>query len=223
MLENVKNLHNHDQGRTYPIIKERLTALGYHLDERVFNSLDFGVPQNRERVYIVGFRSKEVMDAFEWPTAQGRGDISVQDILELNVDPIHYYEGKPLYDRIKDFVVSEDTVYQYRRNYVRANAKGVSPTLMANMGMGGHNVPIVKDYNGIRRLTPSECARLQGNIDLVIPEGLSFHRIYRQIGNSVTVPVIKAVADAMVEALDNVNLEKRLSFDITTREPLLIK
>lgn len=223
MLENVKNLLNHDKGRTYPIIKERLTALGYHLDERVYNSLNFGVPQNRERVYIVGFRDKAVMDAFRWPEAPGRGDIAVQDILELNVDPIHYYEGKPLYNRIKDFVVSENTVYQYRRNYVRANAKGVSPTLMANMGMGGHNVPIVKDYNGIRRLTPSECARLQGYDDLVIPEGLSFHRIYRQLGNSVTVPVIKAVADAMVDALDSVNLAERLSFPITKKVPMTIK
>lgn len=222
MLENVKNLLSHDKGRTYPIIKERLTALGYHLDEKVFNSLDFGVPQNRERVYIVGFRSKEAMDAFKWPEPIGRGDVSVQDILELNVDPVHYYEGKPLYDRIKDYVVSEQTVYQYRRNYVRANAKGVSPTLMANMGMGGHNVPIVKDYNGIRRLTPSECARLQGFNDLVIPEGLSFHRIYRQLGNSVTVPVIHAVAESMIEALDTAKAMKRLSFDIVKREPVLI-
>ena len=202
MLENVKNLLNHDKGRTYPIIKSRLSALGYHLDERVYNTLDFGIPQNRERVYIVGFRSSAIMDAFEWPTPPGRGDIQVRDLLDDEVDPIHYYEGKPLYDRIKDQAVSDTTVYQYRRNYLRANAKGVSPTLMANMGMGGHNVPIVKDTKGIRRLTPAECARLQGFDDLIIPEEISFHRIYRQLGNSVTVPVIRTVAEAMLDALD---------------------
>lgn len=218
MLENVKNLLNHDNKRTYPIIKQRLEALGYHLDERVYNSLDFGVPQNRERVYIVGFRSPEVMAAFKWPEAPGRGSVQVQDLLDREVDSIHYYEGKPLYDRIKDYVTSDSTVYQYRRNYVRENAKGVSPTLMANMGMGGHNVPIIKDAKGIRRLTPSECGRLQGYDDLVIPANLSLHQIYRQIGNSVTVPVIHAVAEAMTEALDSVKDANSFKTEASHRE-----
>lgn len=223
MLENVKNLLNHDKGRTYPIIKERLSALGYHLDEKYYNTRDFGVPQNRERVYIVGFRSPEVMAAFKWPEAPGRGDVQVQDLLDKEVDPVHYYEGKPLYDRIKDYVTSDATVYQYRRNYVRENAKGVSPTLMANMGMGGHNVPIIKDAKGIRRLTPSECGRLQGFDDLVIPADLSFHQIYRQIGNSVTVPVIAAVAEAMVQALDAVKSKKEApKTDVVKRVPISI-
>ncbi len=223
MLENVKNLVNHDRGRTYPIIKQRLSALGYHLDEKHYNSLDFGVPQNRERVYIVGFRSAEAMAAFRWPVPPGRSTLQVQDLLDVDVDPIHYYEGKPLYDRIKDYVISDSAVYQYRRNYVRANAKGVSPTLMANMGMGGHNVPIVKDAKGIRRLTPAECAKLQGFDNLVIPESLSFHQIYRQLGNSVTVPVVTAVAEAMIEALDTIRLRELLSFDIVTRETVAIR
>jgi DNA (cytosine-5)-methyltransferase 1 len=223
MLENVKNLLNHDNKRTYPIIKQRLEALGYHLDERVYNSLDFGVPQNRERVYIVGFRSPEVMAAFKWPEIPGRGNLQVQDLLDSEVDPVHYYEGKPLYDRIKDYVTSDSTVYQYRRNYVRENAKGVSPTLMANMGMGGHNVPIIKDAYGIRRLTPSECGRLQGYNNLVIPAGLSYHQIYRQIGNSVTVPVINAVAEAMLQALDSVKNKKMSIPEITKRELVSIK
>lgn len=223
MLENVKNLLSHDNGRTYPIIKERLSALGYHLDEKVYNSLEFGVPQNRERVYIVGFRSAETMAAFKWPEPPGRGDVQVQDLLDIEVDPIHYYEGKPLYDRIKNDVISDSTVYQYRRNYVRANAKGVSPTLMANMGMGGHNVPIIKDGKGIRRLTPSECARLQGFQNLKIPQGISFHRIYRQLGNSVTVPVINAVAEAMISALDSTTPRRPLSVDIIKRVPAAIR
>ncbi len=223
MLENVKNLLNHDRGRTYPIIKQRLSALGYHLDEKHYNSLDFGVPQNRERVYIVGFRSPEVMAAFKWPEPPGRGTVQVQDLLDVDIDPIHYYNDKPLYDRIKDHVTSDSTVYQYRRNYVRENAKGVSPTLMANMGMGGHNVPIVKDAKGIRRLAPSECAKLQGFNDLVIPDNLSFYQSYRQIGNSVTVPVIAAVAEAMLQALDSTRPKRLLSFDIIRREPVAIK
>jgi DNA (cytosine-5)-methyltransferase 1 len=150
--------------------------------------------------------------------APGRGNIQVHDLLDHEVDSVHYYEGKPLHDRIKDYVTSDSKVYQYRRNYVRENARGVSPTLMANMGMGGHNVPIIKDAVGIRRLTPSECARLQGYSDLVIPTELSFHQVYRQIGNSVTVPVINAVAEAMLDALDTVQNKKQSRTEVINRE-----
>ncbi len=202
MLENVRNLQDHDGGRTYRIIRERLEGAGYVIDQRVYNSLNFGVPQSRQRIYIVGFATQAMMDCFEWPEPGPVTRLRVRDILETNVDPKHYYEGKPLHARIKDEVTNTESVYAYRRNYIREHKTGFAPTLVASMGQGGHNVPIIKDSQGIRKLTPKECARLQGYDDLRVPHDLSDPQIYKQIGNSVTVPVCRAVASSIIKAVD---------------------
>lgn len=206
MLENVKNLKTHDKGRTYQIIHDKLVELGYYIDSRVYNSLQFGVAQSRERIYIVGFRDKEKMDAFQWPepTFTPENYLKVKDILEDQVDSRFYYNDKPLYEKIGDQVVNPNSVYTYRRNYVREQKLGHAPTLVASMGLGGHNVPLIRDLKGMRKLTPTECARLQGYHDLHIPVGMSDMHIYKQIGNSVSVPVIKAIAQQVSVAIDAV-------------------
>lgn len=203
MLENVKNLKSHDKGNTYRIIHEKLSALGYHIDSRVYNSLGFGVAQSRERIYIVGFRDKDMLDNFKWPepTYTPDGYVHVKDILDGSVDARFYYNDKPLYEKIAHEVVNPDSVYTYRRTYVREQKQGFSPTLVASMGLGGHNVPIIRDSKGIRKLTPSECARLQGYFDLHIPAEVSDIQIYKQIGNSVSVPVIQAIAAQVAQAI----------------------
>lgn len=202
LLENVKNLEGHDKGRTFRIISRTLSELGYHTKDNILNTKDYGnVPQNRERIYIVGFKSKELIDKFSFPD-KTELKIRVADILEENVGEKYYYNGKPLFERIKNDVKIEGKVYQWRRKYVRENKNGVCPTLTANMGMGGHNVPIIKDKKGIRKLTPRECARLQGFPDSYsLPENLADSRLYKQIGNSVSVPVIKAVAGQIAKVL----------------------
>lgn len=202
LLENVKNLKTHDGGNTYKTICESLTNLGFHIKSNILNSLDFGVAQNRERIYILGFRDLNDFERFRWPEPLVCDGIyrKVRDELDKDVDPKYYYNGKPLYDKICNFVTDEDKVYNYRRTYVRELKGGYSPTLVASMGMGGHNVPIIKDKNGIRRLTPLECSRLQGYPDLKIPEGMSDCNIYKQVGNSVTVPVIEAIANEIIKA-----------------------
>ncbi len=206
LLENVKNLKDHDGGRTYKIIVDRLEGLGYHIKSEVLNSLDFGVAQSRQRIYIVGFLNKEDYDAFTWPqpVVTPENYVKVKDILDDYVEPRFYYNGKPLYDKIGEQVTNPDSVYTYRRTYVREQKQGYSPTLVASMGMGGHNVPIIRDSKGMRKLTPMECARLQGYHDLHIPVGMSDQQIYKQIGNSVTVPVLRAIADKVAEALQPV-------------------
>lgn len=202
LLENVKNLKGHDGGRTFKIITETLTSLGYHIKDAVLNTKDYGnVPQNRERIYIVGFRSKVHADAFSFPQKRHLS-VKVVDLLDKNVDSKYHYNGKPLFDRIKDDVVREDKVYQWRRKYVRENKNGVCPTLTANMGMGGHNVPIIKVKNIIRKLTPRECARLQGFPNSYqLPTDIADSRVYKQIGNSVSVPVIEAIAQQISRVL----------------------
>lgn len=205
LLENVKNLKNHDSGNTFKVISETLDNLGYDIKVEVLNSVDYGnVPQNRERIYIVGFKKESsIINNFDFPT-KIKLTKSITDILEdsNSIDEKYYYNQKPLYERIKDFNFESGKVYQWRRKYIRENKKGVSPTLTANMGMGGHNVPIIKDKRGIRKLTPRECARIQGYPDTFkLPTQTDSH-LYKQIGNSVSVPVLKGIAKQMKVAIE---------------------
>lgn len=201
LLENVKNLKAHDGGKTFQIIQEALADLGYHVKYKVLNSMEYGnIPQNRERVYIVGFRDRAYTDRFEFPEPI-KLTVQITDLLEKKVPEKYYYNGKPLYEKLKDSITHENRVYQWRRQYVRENKSGVCPTLTANMGTGGHNVPIVKDKKGIRKLTPLECARIQGfPADYVLPD-IADSLLYKQFGNSVSVPVIEAVARKMRMAI----------------------
>jgi len=160
-LENVKNLEKHDNGRTFRVIKELLKLRGYKLKYKVLNALDYGLPQNRERIYIVGFKDEKMYNEFDFPKPI-KNRPKFRKFLDKDVDKKYYYNDKPLYEKLKQYSFSFDTVYQWRRTYLRENKKGVVPTLTANMGSGGHNVPIIRDENGIRKLTPRECFRFQG-------------------------------------------------------------
>jgi DNA (cytosine-5)-methyltransferase 1 len=199
LLENVKNLKSHDGGRTFEIIEKTLRDLGYFLHVKVLNSMEYGnVPQNRERIYIVGFKDEKHHSKFKFPEPV-KLTTKIQDLLEKKVDEKYYYNGKPLYEKLKGQIKTSG-VYQWRRQYVRENKKGVCPTLTANMGMGGHNVPIIKDKKGIRKLTPRECARIQGFPEEYKLPALADSALYKQFGNSVTVPVIERIADAIRKA-----------------------
>lgn len=201
LLENVKNMKTHDGGHTFKIIEQTLTKLGYTLKAKVLNTMDYGnVPQNRERIYIVGFKDPSHADKFDFPEPV-KLTKKITEILESNVAEKYYYNGKPLFEKLKDYVTEEGKVYQWRRQYVRENKSGVCPTLTANMGTGGHNVPIIKDKNGIRKLTPRECANIQGfPEDYKIPN-LADSALYKQFGNSVSVPVISRIANNMKQAI----------------------
>lgn len=198
LLENVKNLQNHDGGNTFKVIKDTLRGLGYEIKSKVLNSMEYGnVPQNRERIYIVGFKDHNKTKNFEFPSKIPLTK-KISDILEKEVHEKYYYDGKPLYKKLQNDVNELNQVYQWRRQYVRKNKRGVCPTLTANMGMGGHNVPIIYDGKGIRKLTPRECARIQGFDDTYeFPTDLPDSKLYKQIGNSVSVPVITRVAKQM--------------------------
>ena len=202
MLENVKNLKSHDGGNTFKVIEETLRDLGYHIKSKVLNSMEYGnVPQNRERIYIIGFKNENYTEQFTFPEPV-KLTTKITDLLEKNVPEKYYYNGKPLFEKLKDYVKDEGRVYQWRRQYVRENKKGVSPTLTANMGTGGHNVPIIKDKKGIRKLTPLECFRIQGfPKDYTLPN-IADSSLYKQAGNSVSVPVVEAVAKQMMKAME---------------------
>ncbi|TKJ18828.1 MAG: repressor LexA [Promethearchaeota archaeon Loki_b32] len=203
LLENVKNLKGHDDGKTFKIIRETLGNLGYHIKEKTLNSMHYGnVPQNRERIYILGFRNKKFTEKFNFPEKIPLTK-TIEDMLEKNIDKKYYYNDKPLFKKLKEYKFLKNKVYQWRRQYIRENKKGVCPTLTANMGTGGHNVPIIKDSKGVRKLTPRECLRLQGFPDnFKLPSNLPDSALYKQIGNSVTVTVIERIARAINKAIN---------------------
>lgn len=205
-LENVKNLKTHDNGKTFKIISDALTDLGYYIKANVLNSMEYGnVLQNRERIYIVGFKSQKKLDAFVFPE-RIKLSKSIKDVLETKVADKYYYHNNSIYSQLEKEIISSERFYQWRRKYVRENKSGVCPTLTANMGTGGHNVPLIRDIKGIRKLTPRECARLQGFPDsFVLPDILADSKIYKQIGNSVTVPVVEKIAINIKEVLNSVS------------------
>jgi len=199
LLENVKGFVGHDKGNTFQIVKETLEEMGYSVYSKVLNSKDFGVAQNRERIYIIAL--KDIQQEFEFPEPL-KEKKSLENFLEKEVSDYFYYNNKPLYERLKDDVTRTDTVYQWRRKYVRENKNSLCPTLTANMGTGGHNVPIIKDAKGIRKLTPMECVGLQGfDNHFKFPEKLAISHQYKQIGNSVTVTVIQELAKKIENVL----------------------
>ena len=195
-LENVKNLLTHNKGETFKVIKETLEELGYVVYYKVLNAKDFGVPQNRERIYIVCFNNNFNNGNFEFPEKNSKLNIiyNIREILFDMVDDKYYYSKFNLYNKIKDFV-KFGKIYQWRRIYLRENKNNLCPTLTANMGTGGHNVPIIRDLKDIRKLTPKECFKFQGFPDnYILPSDLSDSHLYKQIGNSVVVPIIEKIA-----------------------------
>ncbi len=205
-LENVKNLVGHDNGKTFRIILEALETEGYHVKYSVLNTMDYGnIPQNRERIYIVAFKNEEQYKNFDFPRPIEL-TTKLSDIIDYKteLDKKLYYTQDSFshYDMLKEAVTSKDTLYQWRRVYVRENKSGVCPTLTANMGTGGHNVPLVLTNSGIRKLTPRECFMLQGfPSTFKLPEMASTH-LYKQAGNSVSVTVINAIAQQIVCAIE---------------------
>ncbi|MBG3873971.1 DNA cytosine methyltransferase [Staphylococcus xylosus] len=205
-LENVKNLVGHDDGNTFKVIREALISHGYHIKYQVLNAKDYGnIPQNRERIYIVGFKNKQHFKNFVFPDPIPLNK-KLHDVIDFNTkvdDRFYYSENKHhFYSHLKDSITKKDRVYQWRRKYVRENKSNVVPTLTANMGTGGHNVPLIFTDHGIRKLTPRECFNIQGFPENYILPNLAISHLYKQAGNSIAVPVVRRIAENIVLAIE---------------------
>lgn len=239
-LENVKNLQSHDKGRTYQIIKSKIESLGYIVKEKVLNTMYFSsLPQNRERIYIVCFRDKadadnftmfDNLDLYKKTFTQNDRIKQIDSIIDYSkkINQKYYYtkEKYPHYFKEEETGINLDRdinekyqFYQCRRGmYVRKNKSNVCPTLTANMGTGGHNVPLILTDEGIRKLTPTETLRLQGfpvGKGYIIPsefKGKKFGdaNLYKQAGNAVSVPVIELIAKEILNALSKTDKEKNI-------------
>lgn len=205
-LENVKNLYTHDNGKTFAVIKATLEELGYVVYHKVMNSMEYAnVPQNRERIFIVCFDPKQVKNhhQFLFPNKTELTH-TIHDCIDPEInDKALFYGAKFIhYEELKRDMVSMDTIYQWRRQYVRENKSNVCPTLTANMGTGGHNVPLILTKYGIRKLSPKECINFQGYPkEYQFPTSIANSAKYKQAGNSVVVPLITKVCQNIISII----------------------
>jgi DNA (cytosine-5)-methyltransferase 1 len=216
-LENVKNFKSHDNGKTFQTVINIINKQGYSVFFDVLNTCDFTkIPQNRERTFLICFK-----DEFGWefsgktnsmsfnfsklfPPQKIKSNKSITDYLETKEVPENFYyrQDKYMYTELRKTMKSRETLYQWRRQYVRENKNNKCPTLTANMGTGGHNVPLVVTDDGFRKLTPRECFNFQG-----FPKGFKFpndmanSHLYKQAGNAVTVDMIAVLAKKIYKVI----------------------
>ena len=218
--ENVKGLTIHDKGRTFKVIKRAFEQIGYTVYDKVLNSKDFGVPQNRERIYIVAFRNNIDSTGFKFPEGEN-SDTKIKDIMEENTVSVKYYLSTTYLETLK----RHKERHKAKGNgfgYEIRDINGQAGAIVCG-GMGRERNLIVdkrlKDFTpithikgevnreGLRKLTPREWARLQGFPDNFKLELADTH-LYKQFGNSVTVNVIEAIAKEIRKVLENGKRDK---------------
>lgn len=187
-LENVRNLGTHDKGNTLKVITETLEKLGYKVFPKVLNAKDFGLPQNRARIYIIGFKDDV---NFEFPVGS-KTKTKLGDILEKNVDPRHTISDKLWagHQRRKREHIEKGNGFGYS---LFNEESEYTSTISARYYKDGSEILVEQKGKNPRKITPREAARLQGYPEsYIIP--VSDMQAYKQFGNSVAVPVIKALA-----------------------------
>jgi DNA (cytosine-5)-methyltransferase 1 len=202
MLENVKNLVSHDKKKTFKVIINTLEKLGYNVHFKILNG-KYYVPQNRERIIIVGFKKTifKSKETFEFPDPQ-ESNFIFKDILEPKVD-----DKYTLSDKLWNYLQEHARKHKAKGNgfgFGLTDLNGISRTISARYYKDGSEVLIPQKGKNPRRLTPRECARLQGFPDkFIIP--VSNNQAYKQFGNSVVTPLIQAVAKNIVKELSKIN------------------
>lgn len=201
ILENVKNLRSHDNGKTYKVIKETLEKLNYHIFDAVIDG-KYYVPQHRERIFIVGF-SKDVFvkpPEFTFPERDQVTD-ALEDILEPNVDDKYTHSDK-LWNYLQNYAAKHQAAGN-GFGYGIPKLDGVTRTLSARYHKDGSEILIEQEGKNPRKLTPRECAALQGydKDRFIIP--VSDTQAYRQFGNSVVVPLITEISHNLIKAIEH--------------------
>lgn len=207
LFENVPGLLFHDKGASHAKIVNAVQSVGYWFlppdCQAILNTIKITrIPQARDRLFMVAL-SWDHFDnqCFQFPEEIEEGGHAVKSFLDLHVQAPedHYFDPESRWGKL--FIESmnkgdPESVYQLRRYYVRENKKDAVFTLTANMGEGGHNIPVYKDNWGIRKLTTKECLRLQGfdAEKFIFPEEVAKSQRYKQIGNAVTVPLVIKLA-----------------------------
>jgi DNA (cytosine-5)-methyltransferase 1 len=195
-LENVKNLVNHDNGRTFQTIYATLAERGYGVKYAVLGAnTHANIPQYRDRIFIVAFLDYDKLERFRFPEETPLTK-SVNDLIDRNMpaEQIFYYgTSSKYYETLLKRITDDTVIYRIDDSGVAMRTWDICPTLKANMGTYHDRVPLIRDLYGIRKLTPDDCLALQG-----FPQGYSFpniplNEIYKQLGNTVCVPVVTEI------------------------------
>jgi DNA (cytosine-5)-methyltransferase 1 len=207
ILENVPGILTHKNGETFNIIKDHLTKLGYHLWYQILNAVDFGVPQNRKRIFILGFKSYE--DFRKYKFSLPKTELKpLSAILDFSIPPDKLKPTEKALENLElnlkrrgilpenyDLIIASEI--RPSRALIKLNPT-YFPTLTAKMGTGGNNIPIIIKRSYIRKLSVREGLRLMG-----FPEWFylreNYSQSYKQIGNSVVVPVVRHLSKPIIE------------------------
>lgn len=203
-LENVPNLMEHDNGKTFLVIFNELAQLGYTIYYRVLASNEYGnLPQIRKRIYIVAVREDITDCAFRYPEPIELTR-KASDIIQRSVkqhDIYYYTEGK-MYERLLSRMRDRNAIYRVTDTEVRWTKNSMCPTLTANMGTHNDRVHVVWDDFGVRKLTLRECLDFQGfPKEFYFPKTITINDAYKQIGNTVPVPVVRRIATQIFDLL----------------------
>ena len=202
-LENVANLLKHDEGDTFKVIVETLNELNYFVTWQVMNAKEYGdLPQQRNRIYIVAFKNEADIKRFRFPEKIELSRTAFDLFDKEKQEDKYYMDGHRMWSRMMEYMDKRDRVYRFTDWGLSRSREGICPTILAAMGSRFERIPFFYDDYSVRLLTPRECARLQG-----FPESYQFpnkyeKQIYKQIGNSVAVPVVRRIAQNIIAALD---------------------
>ena len=197
-LENVSNLLEHDEGKSFLTVYNTLVPYGYSFKYKVMDACLYGnVPQHRERIFIVAFLDENLCEQFVFPE-EIKLTKTINDIVDRSIkhsDCYYYTDSNSNYTKLRRVVKNKNDVYRIYDYGISNKSYKICPTMTAYMGKCHERVPIVLDGFGIRRLTPYECLALQGfPSDFKFPK-ISMESAYKQCGNSVAVPVIRRIAE----------------------------
>ena len=204
-LENVQNLQEHDNGRTFITIHNALVESGYYIRYRVMRASEYGnVPQIRDRIYIVAFKDIADCDVFKFPDTIPL-TVSIDNIINRHEEKnrVYYYQKNDLfYAKVREIVTDQSSIYRVYHESIKITQNHMCPTLTASMGMQRDQVPLVIDNYGIRKLTLRECLDFQGfPKDFYFPNTITIEDAYKQCGNTVCVPVVKRVAERIIKIM----------------------
>ena len=206
-LENVSNLIDHDNGRTFITMYNALSEIGYVLRYKNLSANEYGnLPQTRNRTYVVAFKDECMCSMFQYPDEV---DLTTEifDIIDKHTKQkdIYYYtdESDAFYKYMITRVKRKDSIYRVHDSGIHLAKNNTCPTLTASMGTRANRVPILIDDFGYRKLTVRECLDFQGfPKEYSFPSETTIGQAYKQIGNSVCVPVIKRIAEQILKVME---------------------